>query len=215
MKVIGYLRVSTDEQARSGLGLEAQRAAITAQATAHGWDVEWAVDDGASARSLDRPRLQAALETLAARRADALVVAKLDRLSRSMHDFSGLLDTAARHRWAVVALDMGIDTSNMTGRLVAHVLMAVAEWEREAIAARTSDAIQARLARGEDWGRRSETPAEVEDRICVLRAEGATYAAIADALTSEGVPTPRGGERWHPATISRILRRRERQGAAV
>lgn len=215
MKVIGYLRVSTDEQARSGLGLDVQRAAINAQATAHGWTVEWVVDDGASAKSLDRPGLRGALETLAARRAEAIVVAKLDRLSRSMHDFSGLLDTAQRQKWAVIALDMGIDTSTMTGRLVAHVLMAVAQWEREAIAARTSDAIQARLARGEAWGRGSETPELVEDRVCALRATGATYAAIAHALTSEGIPTPRGGQRWHPATISRILRRRARTGAVA
>ena len=70
-----------------------------------------------------------------------------------MHDFSGMLAMARTQKWSVVALDMGIDTSTMTGRLVAHVLMAVAEWERDAISARTSDAIRARLARGEDWGR--------------------------------------------------------------
>src|SRR4051794_12652014 len=113
--MIGYLRVSTEEQANSGLGLDAQRETIQRYADAHGWDIIWYVDEGLSAKSLDRPQLQAALTRLHVipkrRDVDGIVVAKLDRLSRSVHDFSGILKLAAARKWAVVAIDLGVDTS--------------------------------------------------------------------------------------------------------
>lgn len=98
--MIGYLRVSTEEQASSGLGMEAQRDTIQRYADAHGWEVVWYVDEGLSAKSLARPQLQAALTRLHVtpkrRDVDGIVVAKLDRLSRSVHDFSGILKRALR-----------------------------------------------------------------------------------------------------------------------
>src|SRR5579875_793622 len=91
-RMVGYCRVSSDQQARSGLGLEAQRAAIAAAADREGWAVtEWAVDDGETGKNTDRPALRGALETVAAGRADGLVAAKLDRVARSVIDFSMLL----------------------------------------------------------------------------------------------------------------------------
>jgi len=116
MKVIGYLRVSTREQADSGLGLDAQRRTISDEADRRGWEVEWLVDDGRSARNLNRPALVEALALLKRGNAEALVVAKLDRLSRSVSDFAAVLATASKQRWAVVALDLGVDTSHPSGR---------------------------------------------------------------------------------------------------
>lgn len=214
MHVIGYLRVSSAMQARSGLGLEAQRSAITGWAKASGHTVEWMADEGESAKSTDRPGLQLALSALADRKADAIVVSKLDRLSRSVHDFSGLLEVAQRQRWGIVALDMGIDTSTMTGRLVAHILVAVSAWEREAIAGRTSDAIQERLARGESWGRTPDLPEATAELIAELSREGHTNAAITRRLNADGVPTARGGT-WHPSTVSRVLARLARVAVAA
>src|SRR4051794_39103104 len=110
MRVIGYARVSTSEQADSRAGIEAQRAAIVAECKRRGWELLTTIEDGGfSARDLKRPGIQAALEELRRGSAKALVVAKLDRLSRSMIDFTGLMARAQREGWALVALDCDVD----------------------------------------------------------------------------------------------------------
>src|SRR5665811_394770 len=104
--VIGYLRVSTEDQADSRAGLEAQRAAILAEAERRGWHLVEVIEDaGFSGKDLNRPGIVAALDALRRHKADTLVVAKLDRLSRSMLDFAALMDRASREHWALVALD--------------------------------------------------------------------------------------------------------------
>jgi DNA invertase Pin-like site-specific DNA recombinase len=174
--MVGYLRVSTEEQAHSGLGLDAQRDTIQRYADAHRWDLIWYADEGLSAKSLDRPQLQAALARLHVlpkrRDVDGIVVAKLDRLSRSVHDFSGLLKLAAARRWSVVAIDPGVDTSTPTGKLVANVMMSVAEWEREVIGERTSVAMQAAKRQGRHMAGcpRSPRPSENAYWRCVSPA---------------------------------------------
>lgn len=204
MRVIGYLRVSTREQAESGLGLDAQRRAIEGEATRRGWQVDWFGDEGRSAATLDRPGLVAALRALRRHDAEALVVAKLDRLSRSAVDFGGLLRTASRQGWAVVALDLGVDTTTPTGELLAGVMMQFAQWERRIIGQRTADAMAEAKARGVRFGRERAIPADVIDRILGERADGATYAAIAAGLDADAVPTPGGGPHWHASTIRRL-----------
>lgn len=206
MKVIGYTRVSTDEQGRSGLGLAAQRRALEDQALAKGWEVTWMSDEGASGKNLARPALQRALAALKAGEAEALVVAKLDRLSRSMQDFTNLLQTAMKQKWALVALDVGMDTTTPSGELVAHVMASVAHWERRVISDRTSAALAAARERGVQLGRPRSLPATSEARLHELRAEGLTLAATAEALNAEGVPTAHGG-RWHASTVARIAKR--------
>jgi len=205
--MIGYLRVSTDEQASSGLGMEAQRDAIQRYADSHGWEVVWHEDAGVSAKSLDRPQLQAALARLHPknRDVDGIVVAKLDRLSRSVHDFSGLLALANARKWSVVAIDLGVDTSTPTGRLVANVMMSVAEWEREIIGARTSAAMQAAKRRGQRFGIPSALPATTAERLLHLR-RNLTLQQTADALNAEGLTTATG-ERWSVNTVAKVHKR--------
>jgi DNA invertase Pin-like site-specific DNA recombinase len=205
--MIGYLRVSTEEQATSGLGLEAQRDTIQRYADSHGWDVVWYEDAGASAKSLDRPALQAALTRLYPKKrdVDGLLVAKLDRLSRSVHDFSGLLKLANARRWSVVAIDLGVDTSTPTGKLVANVMMSVAEWEREIIGARTSAAMQIAKRQGTRFGFPSALPATTGERVLELRRT-MTLAATADALNAEGLTTATG-ERWSVNTVAKVHKR--------
>jgi len=109
MRVLGYVRVSTSEQASSGAGLEVQRRAILAECQRRGWHlVETIEDAGYSARDLRRPGIREALRALERREASALVVAKLDRLSRSMLDFSKLMAKATREHWALVARSMSL-----------------------------------------------------------------------------------------------------------
>lgn len=205
--MIGYLRVSTDEQAHSGLGLAAQRDTITRYADAHGWDIVWYEDAGVSAKGLDRPQLQAALTRLHPKKRDVsgIVVAKLDRLSRSVHDFSGLLKLANARRWSVVAIDLGVATSTPTGRLVANVMMSVAEWEREIIGLRTSAAMQAAKRQGRRFGPASALPATTGTRLLELRRTR-TLQQTADALNAEGLTTATG-EPWSVNTVAKVQKR--------
>lgn len=153
-RVVGYVRVSTAEQGRSGLGLEGQRSAIVAECARRGWELVGGEPycDIVSGKSLNgRHELKRALDDLAARRADALVVAKLDRLSRSVVDFGRVLKLAQRHGWALAILDPDLDTSTATGKLMANMLISVAEWERDIIAQPTRTALAAKKAAGGYW----------------------------------------------------------------
>jgi DNA invertase Pin-like site-specific DNA recombinase len=209
-KVIGYLRCSTDEQADSRAGLEAQRAAIAAEAQRRGWtetDLTFVEDAGFSGKNLDRPGIVAALDALQHRRADTLVVSKLDRLSRSMLDFAGLMDRASRERWALVALDLGVDTSTPAGEAMASVLATFAQLERRLIGERTKDALAAKKAARVRLGRPVSIPNSVASHIRDLRSAGLTLRDIVDHLNGEGVPTVSGRSGWRISTVQRVLAR--------
>lgn len=201
-KVIGYCRVSTEEQASTGLGIDAQRAAISTEAVRRGWtDLELVVDGGYSAKDLRRPGIVRALDELSAGWADVLVVAKLDRLSRSLIDFAGVIDRAQREGWELVALDLGVDTTTPAGKLMANVMASFADYERELVAQRTRHALAAKKARGARLGGPRVLDPAVRARIVDQRTAGATFAGIADLLNAEGVPTARGGACWYPSTV--------------
>lgn len=203
LRLIGYTRVSTGEQARSGLGLAAQRKTIRAASKAQGWDlIEVVEDDGASGKDLDRPELRHALERIAAGEADGLVAAKLDRITRSVLHFATLLGWFDRAQATLIALDLGIDTSTPGGRLVANVFASVAEWERDTIAARTKDGLAALRAQGKPISRAAvEDRPDLKARIATMRTGGLTYQAIADVLNDEGIPTLRGGATWRVSSV--------------
>lgn len=202
MNVIGYLRVSTTDQEH---GIDAQRTAIRLEAERRGWNVIWLEDSGRSGKSLDRPAVREALAKLERGEAVALAVSKLDRLTRSVHDFSGLLSTASRQGWGLVMLDLGVDTTTPAGKLVANVVAAVAEWERDMIALRTREGLAAAKAKGVRLGAPSRQDPSTVARINALRNDGMTYQAIADVLNGESVPLPAGGLRWYPASVRTAL----------
>src|SRR5437016_12784819 len=109
MQVLGYVRVSTDEQGVSGAGLEAQKVAIAAECKRRGWQLLEVIEDaGFSAKDLKRPGIKEALRVLEEGDAKALVAAKLDRLSRSMIDFTALMATGQKQGWALVALECAV-----------------------------------------------------------------------------------------------------------
>jgi len=201
-KVVAYLRVSTDEQADSGLGLAAQRAAIEAEAARRGWDVvAWHEDAGVSGKSLNRPGVAAALGDVEQGRAAALVVAKLDRLSRSLLDFASLMERARSGAWGLVALDLQVDTTTPGGEMMANVMATFAQYERRLIGQRTKAALAAKKAQGINLGRPRTMPAGVLARIVAAREAGEGWSAIARALNADGVPTAQGGVCWHPSTV--------------
>lgn len=203
--VIGYLRVNTEEQARSGLGVDAQRATIEAEADRRGWDVRWMLDDGYSAADLRRPAVTEALDLLEDGGPDVLVVAKLDRLSRSLVDFASLMDRASREGWAIIALDLGVDTTTPSGEMMANVMAAFAQYERRLISQRTRDALAELRRQGQRLGGPVLLPDEVRYRIAAEREDGDTLQAIADRLNKDEVPTARGGRQWWPSTVRAVL----------
>ena len=204
-RVIGYARVSTNEQASSGLGLDAQRASIQAEIDRRGWTlVEMVEDAGVSAKTLERPGIAHALKVLHEGAAGTLLVAKLDRATRSTIDAAKLLERSQREGWALVALDLGLDPTTPTGELVATIMAAVAQWERRAIGTRTKDALAAKRAQGVRLGRPSVLPAEVTDRIVSAYQAGMSWSAIARQLDADGVPTAHGGLKWYPATVRKV-----------
>lgn len=212
--VIAYSRVSTDEQATSGLGLADQRAAIASEAVRRGWtDVVYLSDEGFSAKNLSRPAIAEALELLRTGRASTLVVSKLDRLSRSLLDFANLMQTAKKQGWELVVLDMAVDTTTPSGQLMASVMASFAEYERALIGARTSAALQQLRAQGKRLGRPVSLEPAVRQRIVAQRGSGMTLAAIAEGLTRDGVATARGGK-WYPSTVKAVLASAELDVAA-
>jgi len=233
MEVIGYTRVSTSEQFDSGAGLEAQRAAIESECARRGWELVAIYEDTASGKSLDRPGVRDALAALegasvrrasrasgeataveagkagsstAERRAEGLVVAKLDRLSRSLMDFAGLMERSRKQGWSLIALDLGVDTTTPSGEMIANVLATFAQFERRLIGQRTREALAVKRSQGVQLGRPRSMPDDLRARLHDLRASGMSYNAIARLLNEEGVSTAQGGQSWHASTVTKALR---------
>jgi DNA invertase Pin-like site-specific DNA recombinase len=200
--MIGYVRVSTEEQERSGLGVEAQTDAILTECDRRGWTVEIMSDLGRSGKHVN-PQLRHALDLLDSGQADGLIVAKLDRLARSVRHASAIIDDAIRQGWALVVLDNALDLTTPGGRAMANMLATFAELERDLISSRTREALAARRARGLDIGRRTAIPAGVLRRIVLAREAGDSFGRIARALAAEGVLSPTGLAAWHESTVRR------------
>ena len=200
--VVAYLRVSTEEQAVSGLGLAAQERAIRAECKRRGLPVVAVhTDAGLSGKTLTRPALTAALAALDSGEGSVLMVAKLDRLTRSVHDATGLMLAADRGGWGLVALDAPVDTTTPQGAAMAQVLAVFAELERRLIGERTKAALAVKRAQGVRLGRPPTLSADVVERIVAARSAGGTWSAIARELNEDDVPTSQGGRRWYPATV--------------
>jgi DNA invertase Pin-like site-specific DNA recombinase len=207
VRAIGYRRVSTDEQTRSGAGLDAQAAKIDQLCEARGWELlNTYTDEGVSGgtAAAKRPSLSVALGVLAAGDADVLVVPKFDRLARSVTMLAGLMDLAQAQGWQLVVSDTDVDTTTASGRMMANIMGSVAEWERDIIRERTRDALQARKAAGVRLGRPVQLSQQVRDRVAELHAQGLSLRGVAAQLTADGVPTATGAQ-WHASTVRKVL----------
>ena len=201
-----YARVSTLDQYKYGYGIDAQRARMEEEVSLRSWTLRAHFTDAASGKSIDdRPALIDALNLLDAGEADGLMVAKLDRLSRSMMDFVSIVTRAKEHGWAVVVLDPAVNTTEESGRLIANVMAAFGDFERELIRARTREALAAAQARGVHVGRPYSIDIRTVEIIEALRADGLTYREIATELNEHRIPTSRDGKRWYPSVIGKVL----------
>jgi DNA invertase Pin-like site-specific DNA recombinase len=213
IKAIAYCRVSTTEQEIGGHSLDDQETVLRALASLKGWEVQVVRETGSGKSLSARPLLTAALADLDSGNAHVLMSVRLDRLSRSVADFAGLMDRAEKKGWDLHVADLGLDTSSPSGRLVAQVLAATAEHERRIIGERTKEGLRAAKAKGVRLGRPTVLPAEVQVEILQARAEGLSLRAIADALNEKGIPTAHGGAKWHASTVRAVVLSVEKSAA--
>ena len=210
---VAYYRVSTDEQGRSGLGLEAQKKAVEEFLNGGDWDLVAEFTEVESGGKSDRPELEKALK-LCKRRKATLVIAKLDRLARNVHFISGLMERGVKF--------CAVEFPNADPFML-HVHAAMGEHERRLISQRTKAGLERAKARGVKLGRNGKALAkqnaaransqakELRPVIRRLRKEGVTTTrAIAAALNDQGIKSARGGQ-WHPQTVSLLLKRIDKQ----
>jgi site-specific DNA recombinase len=208
-RAVGYVRVSSDKQATGGVSLEAQTARIQAMATVQDAALlEVIVDAGESAKTLNRPGMVRLLELVDARQVQTVIVAKLDRLTRSVRDLADLLERFERRGVALVSVSESLDTGTAAGRLVLNVMMSVAQWEREAIGERTREALRHKKANGlrvggipygfqmSADGRTLEANAAEQRTIEIIREcrlAGFSLRQVAAELNRQGRSTRTGG----------------------
>jgi site-specific DNA recombinase len=222
MRAIGYVRVSTDKQADHGVSLEAQEAKIRAMAVVQGAEIiELIVDGGESAKNLDRPGMERLLALVEERKVDTVIIAKLDRLTRSVKDLAELLERFQKRGVSLVSVAESLDTGSAAGRLVINIMTAVSQWEREAIGERTRDAMSHKKSNGQRVGNiaygyrlaagsRKLEPDPQEQAVLTtirdLRAKCCTLRAIAAELNARGLRTRRASA-WRLEHVARIVGR--------
>ena len=219
MKVIGYARVSTDKQVETGVSLDAQVVKIRAMSVLQGSELSDIIVEGESAKNLNRPGMARLLALVDKREVDAVIVAKLDRLTRSVKDLCELLELFERKHVALISVAESLDTGSAGGRLVITIMGAVSQWEREAIGERTRDAMGHKRSQGERVGNIAfgyrlapdgvhVEPDDVEQAAIAgirgLRASGRTLRQIAADLNQEGRRTRRGSA-WRLESVARVV----------
>ncbi len=219
---VGYVRVSTRDQADSGASLAAQRAKVEAYAVLHDLELAEIIEDaGCSAKSLDRPGMSRLLGLIRRRAVGVVIVAKLDRITRSVRDLGELVETFKRSGVEFASVGDHIDTSTAAGRLVLNVMGSVSQWEREAIGERTSEALAVMRAQGKRISRfapfgyrgdgngcwvKDDHEHEACCHIVALRADGLSLRQIGAALEDRGYLS-RSGRRLSPKVIANVLAR--------
>jgi DNA invertase Pin-like site-specific DNA recombinase len=222
MKVAGYVRVSTEEQAKEGVSLDAQEAKIKTYCSLKDWKLEGIYkDEGISGKSLERAGIQEVLQRVDKQEIDILIVYKLDRLTRSVKDLNLLIELFDKKKISLVSTQENLDATTATGKLMMNLLASVSQWEREVIGERTRMAMRylrdnqkvySRPVFGFDIVDGQLVEDTEEQRIIKLmeelRGQGKTYKEIAQRLKEEEIKTKRGGN-WEANTVRKILKRKE------
>ena len=218
-KAIGYVRVSTNEQADKGSSLEAQSAKVAAYAALHDLDlVEIVVESGKSGKNLERAGMKRVLAAVNRREVEVVIVPKLDRMTRSMRDLQDLIDLFAKRGVEFASVAERLDTSTANGRFFVNMLGLMAQWEREQISERTKTSMQLLKAKGRRISRlaaigkkfvrgrvvENESERALIASVHALRDGGLSYRAIAASLNNRG-ETTRGGGKIYASGVARLL----------
>lgn len=220
MKAIGYIRVSTTEQAEEGISLAAQAAKIRAYCELNDLELIAILEDaGKTGKNTQRAGLQKALSLLETGEAAAIVVYKLDRLSRKTRDTLELIERIETAGAAFHSITEKVDTKSALGKFFLTITAAFAQMERDVIADRTREALAYKREQGQYLGAvpfgyklegaelaQAEQEAAVIAQVLELKAQGLTLQAIADRLNADAIPSKRGG-RWYPTTVKNLLER--------
>jgi DNA invertase Pin-like site-specific DNA recombinase len=220
LKVFGYVRVSTEDQAKEGLSIPAQKAKIQAYASLNDLElVEIIADKGFSGKNLDRPGVKKLLDLVRDQNADGVIVYKLDRLSRSTKDLLRLIEEVfQKGNTRFFSISEQIDTETAIGKFFLTLMGALAQMERELIAERTKATLAYKKQKGEHLGaipygfklvEGKLIPHEPEQKILKKmkrwRYEGKTLREVARRLNQEEIPTHREGVKWSHKTVSCVL----------
>jgi len=220
---VGYIRVSTEEQALEGVSLDAQRSKIEAWSTAHGFSLIGICEDaGISGSSAAKRKGLKEAVALASKNKAALVVHSLSRLARSLRDAIVITDDLEKAKADLVSLTESIDTTTASGRMFFHILAALSQFERDLISERTHAAMEHKRLKQERFSRRppygfdfssdgkgltkNRTEHRLIKRMLSWRERGETLREICARLELEGAPTKSGGS-WYPLTVRAILNR--------
>lgn len=216
MKVVGYIRVSTTEQDQSGLGLADQEAKIRAYCDLYNLSLVEIKKDAATGKNIERPGLQDALAMLKSGQVEGIIVAKLDRLTRSVRDMGILLDKYFQ-KYGLFVVTEQINTTTAAGRMLLNLLTTISQWEVETISERTAAALAVKKRNGERVGTipygydcdangkltANKKEQETIARIKSLRENGYSFEAIARQLNSDGILT-KLGKQWSKASVFKI-----------
>jgi DNA invertase Pin-like site-specific DNA recombinase len=220
MRAIGYIRVSTEKQAEFGVSLEAQEKKIRAMAEVQGAELLEVISDDESAKNLLRPGMTRLLALVDRKAIDTVIIAKLDRFTRSVKDLAELLERFEHKGVSLVSVAESLDTHTAAGRLVLNVMASVSQWERETIGERTKDALAHKKGNGERVGtvpfgfqlaadgihlEENSREREILHRIGELRAAGYTLREIAAELNCQGFTT-RKGSAWRFEYVAGLLK---------
>ncbi|HBC42035.1 MAG TPA: recombinase [Pseudanabaena sp.] len=219
-KAIGYIRVSTEMQATEGVSLDAQSAKVRAYCDLNDLElIEIVCDAGKSAKTTNRDGLQKCLSIIASGEASAIVVYKLDRLSRKVLDTLNLISEIESHGASLHSIIEKLDTSSALGKFFVNMTAALAQLESDQTSARVTMAMAYAKEQGQHCGAapfgfemvdkelvRVESQHNAIAIIRDMRNKGATLRAIAEHLNGEGIPTQRGGK-WQASTINQIIKR--------
>lgn len=222
MKAVGYARVSTHMQSAKQLSETFQKERIASYCDAMSIELVTIFDDsGKSGKDMtNREELQKALLMLKRKEADTIIVYKIDRLSRSLTDLAMLIKKIEKWGCHLISIQDSISTNTASGRLMINLIGSISQWEAEAIAEKTQQAMSVLKTRGHRYSRhipygvdladdgKTLTPNKHEQQTInsmkTMRASGMTYQTISDRLNSDNIKT-KYSAKWHPASVRNII----------
>ncbi len=219
-KSVSYCRVSTSDQAEKGVSLDAQKEKIKQYASLYNYDIiEEICDAGFSGKDINRDGIQKILLLMRENSISAVIVSKLDRLTRSVKDLIEIVDLANKNNIAIVSVSEHIDTSSAAGRMMLNLLTVISQWERETISERTKTSLQYKKQNGRVYngvalyGFKSDNGFLVPDNneqsaieyIMREYKSGKKVASICRGLRGRGIKTRNGNEVWSSPVVKKII----------